>query len=48
MGAGQAGAPADDDHSPGHVPPGMATVTSPVTARAGPGGPAQIPELERT
>jgi hypothetical protein len=25
--------------SPGHVPPGMATVTSPVTARAGPGGP---------
>jgi hypothetical protein len=47
MGGGQAGAPADDDHVPGHVPPGMATVTSLVTARAGPRGPARIPEPER-
>jgi hypothetical protein len=36
MGGGQAGAPADDDHVPWSRPPGMATVTSPVTARAGP------------
>jgi hypothetical protein len=48
MGGGQAGALADDDHVPGHVPvpPGMASVTSPVTARAGPGGSARIPESE--
>jgi hypothetical protein len=32
--------------SPGHVPSGMASVALPVTARAGPGGPAQIPEPE--
>jgi hypothetical protein len=30
--------------SPGHVPPGVATVTLLVTARAGPGGPARIPD----
>jgi hypothetical protein len=34
MGGGQAGAPADDDHVPGHVPPGMACVTS--RSRRGP------------
>jgi hypothetical protein len=39
MGGGQAGAPVDDDHVPWSRPPGMATVTSPVTARTGPGGP---------
>jgi hypothetical protein len=37
MGGGQAGAPADDDHVPWSRPPGMATMTSPVTARAGAG-----------
>ena len=44
MGGGQAGAPADDDH----VVPGIDTVTetSLVTAQAGPGGPARIPEPE--
>jgi hypothetical protein len=47
MGGGQAGAPADDDHVPWPRPPGMATVTSPVTARAGPGGPTKIQEPER-
>ena len=47
MGGGQAKSPADDDHVPWSRPPGMATVTSPVTVRAGPGGPAQIPEPER-
>ena len=35
MGGGQAGAPADDDHVPWSRPPGMATVTSLVTSRAG-------------
>jgi hypothetical protein len=35
MGGGQAGAPADNDHVPWSRPPGMATVTSLVTARAG-------------
>ena len=47
MGGGQAGAPADDNHVLVTSPPGEATVTSPVTARAGPGGPARIPEPER-
>ena len=49
MGGGQAGAPVDEDHVPWSrpPPPGMATVTSLVTARAGPGGLAQISELER-
>jgi hypothetical protein len=49
MGGGQAGAPADDDHVPWSRPPSMATMTSPVTARAGAGpvGPAYIPESER-
>jgi hypothetical protein len=39
MGGGKAGAPADDDHVihvPWSRPPGMATVTSLVTALAGP------------
>ena len=36
MGGGQARAPADDDHVPWSRPPGTATVTSLVTARAGP------------
>jgi hypothetical protein len=51
MGGGQAGAPADDARSqitsPWSRPPGMTTVTSPVTARVGPGGPARIPEPEQ-
>jgi hypothetical protein len=47
MGGGQAGAPAEDDHVPCSRPPGMASVTSLVTARAGPRGPARIPEPER-
>jgi hypothetical protein len=49
MGGGQAGAPgpADDDHVPWSRPPGIATVTSPVTARVGPGGKARIPEPEQ-
>ena len=37
MGGGQAEAPADDDHVPwSRPPPGVANVTLPVTARAGP------------
>jgi hypothetical protein len=47
MGRGQAGAPADDDHVLWSRPPGVATVTFLVTARAGPCGPAWIPEPER-
>jgi hypothetical protein len=46
MGGGQAGAPADNDHVPWSRPPGVATVTLLVTARAGPGGPARISEPE--
>ena len=41
MGGGQAGAPADNDHVPWSRPPGMATVTSLVTARAGQWGPSE-------
>ena len=44
MDGGQAGAPADDDHVPWSRSPRMATVTLPVTAQAGPGGLAGIPE----
>ena len=47
MGGGQAGAPADDDHVPWSRFPGVATVTLPVTGRAGSPGPARIPEPER-
>jgi hypothetical protein len=38
MGGGQARAPADDDHVPWSRPPGVTTVTLPVTARAGSAG----------
>ena len=47
MGGGQAGAPADDDHVPWSRPPRYGHRDLAVTARAGPDGPAQIPELER-
>jgi hypothetical protein len=47
LGGGQAGARRTMITSPGHAPPGLATVTLLVTARARPGGPARIPEPER-
>jgi hypothetical protein len=42
MGGGHAGAPADDDHVPWSRPPWHGHRDLPVTARAGPCGPARV------